>query len=55
MLQITGGRMEIHVVRLDFSLLDCRGAGPRGISAEALYEADSFSSRLARNLLGMSV
>lgn len=26
--RITGARMEIHVVRLDFSPLDCRGAEP---------------------------
>lgn len=38
--------MEILVARLDFSLLDCRGAGPRGISQKALYEAASSGETL---------
>lgn len=40
MFQITDGRMEILVARLDFSLVDCRGAGPRGSSQKALCEAE---------------
>lgn len=47
--------MEILVARLDFSLLDCRGAGPRGISQKALHEAVSSGETLfLRDLLGIS-
>lgn len=40
MFQITDGRMEILAARLDFSLADCRGAGPQGSSQKALCEAE---------------
>lgn len=39
--QITDGCMEILVARLDFSELDCWGAGPRGISQRASHECVS--------------
>lgn len=38
--------MEILVARLDFSLLDCRGAGLRGISPKAFYESVSSGETL---------
>lgn len=57
MFQIIGGCMEILVVRLDFSLLDCRGAGRRGISQTAFYESVSsakarFLSKKSRRKIG---
>lgn len=46
MFQITDGCMEILVARLDFSLLDCRGTGLRGISKKAFYECITSGERL---------
>lgn len=56
--QITDGCMEILVARLDFSLLDCRGAGLGGISEKSRLWIQQFRGRdflfvISRNLTGI--
>lgn len=51
--QITDGRMEILVARLDFSLLGCRGSSRP--TRHFSKKGDSLHDQSAKNLLGMWV